>query len=164
MLKLLHERTAQPVITYKSISGMASDAWEPWLTETKEEYGINFLSFVGSPPRQLEGKRHLALTSHPSCRRPSRQLHLGRASSLPNVIAQNAPKAHASFIRRATAVASLSPKPSMMLARPFQLLNDYYQLCLREGIAPTRIILTFIPCGRAKTLEFMRWLGVGIAA
>jgi hypothetical protein len=44
-----------------------------------------------------------------------------------------------------------------------QLLDDYYRLCLREGIAPTRIIMTFIPCGRAKTLEFMRWLGVGIA-
>src|SRR5690606_3167442 len=27
----------------------------------------------------------------------------------------------------------------------------------------SRIILTFIPCGRAKTLEFIRWLGVAIA-
>src|SRR5688572_28787763 len=31
--KLLRERTAPPIITYKSIAGMTSEAWEPWLTE-----------------------------------------------------------------------------------------------------------------------------------
>lgn len=40
------------------------------------------------------------------------------------------------------------------------LLSDY-ALALRErGAAPVPIILTFSPCGSAKTLEFMRWLGI----
>src|SRR5690242_20227100 len=45
--KLLRELTAQQVVTYKSISGMTAGQWQPWLTETREEYGISYLSLVG---------------------------------------------------------------------------------------------------------------------
>ena len=114
--QMLHERTAQPVITYKSISGMASDAWEPWLTETKEEYGINFLSLVGVSASSLEGNGiSLSQATQVAASHPA-NFTLGGV-----VIAErhskNAPKAHASSIRHATAVASLSPKPSMMPGR-----------------------------------------------
>jgi 5,10-methylenetetrahydrofolate reductase len=43
-----------------------------------------------------------------------------------------------------------------------RLLADYAADCRRRGVAPQRIILTFVPCGRPKTLEFIRWLGVRI--
>jgi hypothetical protein len=44
-----------------------------------------------------------------------------------------------------------------------RLLADYVRDCAREGVTPRRVILTFVPCGRAKTLEFIRWLGITIA-
>ena len=48
-------------------------------------------------------------------------------------------------------------------AMTIRLLADYARDCQREGLAPRRVILTFIPCGREKTLAFIRWLGIAIA-
>ena len=36
--------------------------------------------------------------------------------------------------------------------------------CRGAGITPKRVILTFAPCGREKTLGFLRWLGVNVSA
>jgi hypothetical protein len=43
------------------------------------------------------------------------------------------------------------------------LLSDYHYLCKAEGLVPVPIILTVTPCGSLKTLEFMRWLGIGVS-
>jgi len=49
-------------------------------------------------------------------------------------------------------------------AAPTQrLLRDYLRDCRGAGVEPRRIVLTFAPCGREKTLGFLRWLGVNIA-
>ncbi|HEY5897725.1 MAG TPA: hypothetical protein VIV54_09190, partial [Burkholderiales bacterium] len=37
---------------------------------------------------------------------------------------------------------------------------DYLRDCRGAGVAPRRVVLTFAPCGREKTLHFLRWLGV----
>lgn len=43
-----------------------------------------------------------------------------------------------------------------------QLLKDYCALCKEEGLTPRKIILTFTPCGRRKTLSFIKWLGMHV--
>lgn len=159
--KLLRELSTQQVVTYKSIAGMTAAQWQPWLTETREEYGISYLSLVGL---SSSGVDHQGLSlsqatqvaaSHPggftlggvviaerhSAQRPesTRILHKARNGCR-------------FFISQAV----YDPAPTI------QLLDDYYRLCLAEGATPSRIILTFIPCGRAKTLEFIRWLGVSV--
>jgi hypothetical protein len=45
-----------------------------------------------------------------------------------------------------------------------RLLADYLRDCRGAGITPKRVILTFAPCGREKTLGFLRWLGVNVSA
>jgi hypothetical protein len=40
------------------------------------------------------------------------------------------------------------------------LLSDYALTTHDRGEAPAPIILTFAPCGSAKTLAFMKWLGI----
>lgn len=42
------------------------------------------------------------------------------------------------------------------------MLSDYYYFSLKEGFRPDPIIFTFTPCGSAKTLQFMKWLGISI--
>jgi hypothetical protein len=44
-----------------------------------------------------------------------------------------------------------------------RLLADYLRDCRGAGVAPRRIVLSFAPCGRDKTLAFLRWLGVNVA-
>src|SRR5439155_335661 len=49
-------------------------------------------------------------------------------------------------------------------ARPTQrLLRDYLRDCRGAGSEPRRVVLSFAPCGREKTLAFLRWLGVTVA-
>jgi hypothetical protein len=42
------------------------------------------------------------------------------------------------------------------------LLNDYGDLCKEKGVVPKKIILTFAPCGRPKTMQFIKWLGMHV--
>lgn len=160
--KMLHERTAQPVITYKSISGMATDAWEPWLTETKEEYGINFLSLVGVSSTTLaDSGISLSQATQVAASHPAK-FTLGGVVIAERHSIERSESARILF-KTTNGCRFFISQAIYDADKTIQLLSDYHQLCLREGIAPTRIILTFIPCGRAKTLEFMQWLGVGIS-
>ena len=43
-----------------------------------------------------------------------------------------------------------------------KLVNDYGAECERRGIQPKRIVLTFAPCGREKTMKFIKWLGCSV--
>ncbi len=41
-------------------------------------------------------------------------------------------------------------------------LSDYYYFCEENRIDMVPILFTLTPCGSAKTLEFMKWLGISI--
>jgi hypothetical protein len=41
-----------------------------------------------------------------------------------------------------------------------RLLADYARDCRGAGIEPRRVVLTFSPVGRDKTMTFLKWLGV----
>lgn len=41
-------------------------------------------------------------------------------------------------------------------------LSDYAKLCASNDTKKVPIIFTFTPCGDAKTLSFMRWLGIDV--
>lgn len=43
------------------------------------------------------------------------------------------------------------------------MLSDYHALCKRNGTPMVPILVTLTPCGSAKTLEFLRWLGVKVS-
>lgn len=43
------------------------------------------------------------------------------------------------------------------------LLSDYASMCKREGVPMVPVLVTLTPCGSAKTLEFLGWLGVKVS-
>jgi hypothetical protein len=160
--KMLYERMAHPVITYKSIAGMATDAWEPWLAQTHHDYGIRFLSLVGMSSSSIDHSGiSLSQATQVAAAHPA-GFTLGGV-----VIAErhraDRPESARILHKTRNGCSFFISQAIYDAATTIQLLHDYHQQCLREGIPPTRIILTFIPSGRAKTLEFMRWLGIGIA-
>ena len=42
------------------------------------------------------------------------------------------------------------------------MLTRYAMECQKQGIKPKRVVLTFSPCGSAKTLAFIEWLGISV--
>ena len=43
-----------------------------------------------------------------------------------------------------------------------KLLTEYSDLCRARGVSPKKVVLTFAPCGRAKTMTFIKWLGMHV--
>ena len=41
-----------------------------------------------------------------------------------------------------------------------KLINDYGDVCRENGVLPKKVVLTFAPCGRKKTMDFIKWLGM----
>jgi len=52
--------------------------------------------------------------------------------------------------------AIYNPEPTI------EVINEYGALCKSEGMDAKKLILTFAPCGRPKTMSFMHWLGVSV--
>ena len=160
--RLLGARTGKSVITYKSLGLMDEAQWRAWLAESHGEFGTEFLSIVGRP---TSGVRY--------------PLALGRAIRIASgpksgitvggvVIAER----HTSERSEAARLLAKSIEgcgyfisQTVYHAPPSQqLLRDYLRDCRGAGRAPCRIVLTFAPCGRQKTLAFLRWLGVHVPA
>ena len=54
--------------------------------------------------------------------------------------------------------AVYDPEPTI------RLLKDYAASCREQGIVPRKVILTFAPVSRPKTMNFIKWLGVRVPA
>ena len=162
--QLLGVRAGRPVIAYKALGTLTEPDWRAWLAETKQAFGIGFVSVVGRPTSGVK---------YP--------MSLSRAI---RVAAEDAGEAHGGLTVGGVAIAERHTEERSEAARllaksvegcayfisqtvyhapPTQaLLHDYLRDCRGAGVAPRRIVLTFSPCGREKTFAFLRWLGVNV--
>jgi hypothetical protein len=148
-----------PAVVYKALGTMDEAGWRAWLAESKGD--IEFLSIVGRP---ASGVRYpLPL---------SRAIRI--AANTENFVVGGVVIAERHDSERSEAARLLAKgiegcgyfiSQTVYHAPPTQrLLADYLRDCRGAGAAPKRVVLTFAPCGREKTLAFLRWLGVNISA
>lgn len=158
----LRELTNKLTITYKCIAEMTEEAWWPWLTETSRDFGIDHLSLVGRP----------------SSRGPSSALSLSAATrlaashpggfSLGGVViserhTEERNESHRMLQKVANGCSFFVSQAVYDPNKTVQLLADHVRECEEADTAPCPITLTFVPCGRERTLEFMHWLGIAIS-
>ena len=154
--------TGVQALTYKVVVNFSEARWLTWLDETKADYGINYLSLVGSStpnpaPDTLPVDRALQLAA----------AQVGGPTLGGVVIAERHSPAYDESqrllhkaergCRYFISQVVYDPAPTL------KLLNDYVAACAAAEVAPRRIILTFSPCGRPQTLNFIKWLGVTLA-
>jgi len=148
-----------PAIVYKTLGRMDEAQWRSWLAESRNS--VEFLSIVGRP---ASGVRYpLPL---------SRAIRI--AAETHNFVVGGVVIAERHDAERSEAARLLAKgiegcgyfiSQTVYQAPPTQrLLADYLRDCRGAGTAPKRVILTFAPCGREKTLVFLRWLGVHVPA
>src|SRR5688500_408088 len=150
-----------PTIVYKARGGLDEAAWQAWLFEAAHLHRLRFVSVVGRP---TSGVRH-ALPLSRAIRIAAGHVaaftvggvviaerHDERRSEAARLLAKGI-EGCGYFISQAV----YHPAPTQ------RLLADYLRDCRGAGVAPKRIVLTFAPCGREKTLAFLRWLGVNVA-
>src|SRR5258706_3925987 len=146
-----------PNIVYKALGDVDEAGWAAWLDASR---GRDFLSIVGRP---APGKYALPLSrairvaaAHAAGYTIGgvviAERHTAERSESARLLAKGI-EGCAYFISQAVYHAPPSER----------LLADYLRDCRGAGVAPRRVILTFAPVGREKTLAFLRWLGVNVA-
>ena len=150
-----------PTIVYKALGTLDQAGWEAWLFESAHAHQVRFVSVVGRP---TAGVRH-ALALSRAIRLAAN--HVAGFTVGGVVIAErhNETRSEAArLLAKGIEGCSYFVSQAVYHAPPTQrLLTDYLRDCRGAGTEPKRIVLTFAPCGREKTLAFLRWLGVNIA-
>ncbi len=158
--KLLSDLNSKPTITYKSVAQKDKTDFDAWLEEAWTVYGLHNLVLVGSPSSEGEIKLSLndayaALQSH------DKPFHLGGVT----IAERHAVKGneHERLLSKSANGCEFFVSQAVYNAQATtDLLTSYARSCRDKGITPKRVILTFTPCGSAKTLEFMEWLGISV--
>jgi hypothetical protein len=148
-----------PAIVYKALGTMDEPQWRAWLSQSKGQ--LEFLSIVGRP---ASGVRYpLPLSRAIRIAANSEDFVVGGV-----VIAERHDSERseaARLLAKGIEGCGYFISQTVYHAPPTQrLLADYLRDCRGAGAAPKRVVLTFAPCGREKTLAFLRWLGVNISA
>lgn len=158
----LQAQTGHPAIVYKCVAEMAEARWRAWLDESQQTYAVDTLSLVGKPT-STAAETGISL-SHATRIAATHPAHFalggvviaerhGQGVSEAQRIVRKMENGCRYFISQAVYHAETS----------IRLLADYATLCQNEGHTPARLVLTFVPCGREKTMAFIRWLGIRIA-
>jgi hypothetical protein len=155
---LLRRRLGVPPITYKALGTLDETQWRAWLAASEND--VQFLSIVGRPASGV--KYPMPLSRAIRIASMSEKFIVGGV-----VIAERHDEQRseaARLLAKGIEGCGYFISQAVYHAAPtVRLLTDYLRDCRGAGTQPKRIVLTFAPCGREKTLTFMRWLGVNIA-
>ncbi|MGO3344818.1 MAG: methylenetetrahydrofolate reductase [Marinomonas sp.] len=150
----------KPVITYKSVSSRTTEEFTQWLQEAWDEFDIKDIVLVGSP--SSEGGIKLPLSqAYKALENMPLEFNLGGVT----IAERHAKKKdeHLRLINKSEAGCDFFISQAVYNPQATaDLISQYAQTCKEQGISPKRVILTFTPCGSAKTLEFMEWLGISV--
>lgn len=159
---LLQQRIARPAIVYKALGSMDEPAWNAWLFDTAHAFPLRLVSVVGRP---TSGVRHALGLSHAiriAAQHPA-GFAVGGVAIAERHTEQRSEAAR--LLAKGIEGCGYFVSQTVYHAPPTQrLLRDYLRDCRGAGVAPRRIVLTFAPCAREKTLSFLRWLGVNVPA
>ncbi len=160
--RLLGQSSGLSVITYKSLGALDEDGWSAWLTEAAREYGTRYLSVVGRPTSGVAYPLTLTRAIRMAAEHSAGFIVGGVAIAERHTEGRSEA---ARLVTKGTAGCQFFISQAVYHAEPtVRLLRDYLRDCREVGIDPRPISLTFAPCGRPKTMAFLRWLGVAIAA
>ena len=158
--RLIREKSSHPVITYKSVSQRDRHDFEQWLEEAWNDYGIRDIVMVGSP--SSDGKVQLSLNdAYDALTEHQLDYNLGGVT----IAERHAKKGdeHKRLLKKGAQGCSFFVSQAVYNPQAtVDMLSRYARECKEQGITPQRVILTFTPCGSAKTLEFMEWLGISV--
>lgn len=157
--RLLASLTGKAVVCYKCIGQMTEAEWSEWLTETGREYDGRLLSVVGRPiSKGVSYPMSLARAFEIAAVHPSGFL-LGAVAIAEREDA-SLRESRRMLDKMRNGCGFFVSQAVYAVEPTIRLLGDYVRECRAAGLAPRRVVLTFAPCGREKTIAFIKWLGI----
>jgi hypothetical protein len=160
--RLLGALAGKAVINYKSIGPLDEGQWSDWLNATHRDYGVRYLSVVGRPTSKGVRYAMSLLRAYEIAAAHPGQYTLGGVA----IAERHGPGTSESkrMVDKARCGCGFFVSQAVYHSGPtIRLLRDYVRDCRDAGVAPSRFMLTFTPCGREKTLTFIKWLGITVS-
>ncbi|KAJ8602550.1 hypothetical protein CTAYLR_008335 [Chrysophaeum taylorii] len=159
---LVSKSSGKPCVVYKCI---ADEHLEGWLDECVETHGHRAVNVVGrstpgaSGPTMSEAMRLVGARVSFGCvciaERHTKEYADRRGFG--------APREHENMLRKQGAGAQWFVSQAVYDPAPtISLLKDYAAAAKARGLEPKKVILTFTPVSREKSLRFVKWLGVTV--
>lgn len=156
---ILKEYSGKDSVVYKCVAEHQGQPFDEWARETAKVRGVDCLNLVGgatssvtySGPTISEAAKIVEGENIVFGGVTIAERHMKKKNEH-EIIASKVAAGAQWFISQAI----YNPTPTI------ETINAYGALCKKEGKQAKKLILTFAPCGRPKTMTFMHWLGVSV--
>jgi len=156
-----HELSGKQVIVYKSVVEDSESDFNEWMDNAINQHHLKMFNLVGAASSKVQYKGPSLATASKivkdrgDCKFgcvciPER--HMSKGNEDLNMWRKTENGAEW-FITQG--IFSSSPC--------VKLITEYADRCKQAGITPKKIVLTFAPCGREKTMKFIKWLGMTVS-
>jgi hypothetical protein len=172
---LLARSSGKPCLVYKCV---ADAAFGEWIRTAVSEHGHTSINLVGRAtsqdnyqgPTMNEAMDLVANYCHADKSNPPNKVHFGCVCIAERHTLEAAatrgkdyPTEHLNMIRKQKAGAQWFISQAVYDPEPtIRLLKDYAAVCRERGLQPRKVVLTFAPVARKKTMTFVKWLGVRV--
>ena len=158
--KILNDKSGKPTITYKSVSQHDAADFSKWLSDAWHQFSIRDIVLVGSPSSSGDIKLSLA-DAYQELKNHNLDFHLGGVTIAERHISKG--DEHSRMLAKEVQGCEFFISQAVYNAQAtIDMLTRYAMECQKQGIKPKRVVLTFSPCGSAKTLAFIEWLGISV--
>ena len=163
---LLSRSSGKDCLVYKCV---ADPNFDEWLQTAKTTHGHRAINLVGRAssegeyqgPTIGEAMKKVAAEDDVDfgcvCIAERHTLESAKARG------KSYPTEHMNMVRKVKAGAGWFISQAVYDPEPtIRLLKDYASVCRQQGITPRKVVLTFAPVSRKKTMNFIKWLGVRV--
>ena len=153
-------------VVYKCATDSSSEAFRDWLLRATSEYGHQCFNLVGAPSSRAAGAgltltAAMGATVARSSAEGALPAHFGCVCIAERHTARGTE--HESMASKADAGADWFITQGIFDAAPMAaLLRAYGDRCRATDKRPRKVLLTFTPVGKPKTLAFIKWLGMSV--
>lgn len=153
-------------VVYKCATDSSAEAFDAWLSRATTEHGHQCFNLVGAPSSRAPGTGlSLADAMRTAAARASASgaapVNFGCVCIAERHTAKGTE--HDAMAAKAAAGAGWFITQGIFDAAPMAaLLRAYGDRCRATGERPRKVLLTFTPVGKPKTLAFIKWLGMAV--
>jgi len=148
-----------PKIVYRAVSGSLPAAFVEWLTATQAPGYRRLSVLVGAPSSRSTTARLKLRDAYTLTRRHAPDLVLG-GIAIAERHGRTLDEHRRMLYKIERGCRFLVTQAVYDAGSTKSLLSDYALAFAERDDAPVPIIMTLAPCGSARTLEFMKWLGI----
>jgi hypothetical protein len=145
-------------VVYKSVVEAGVADFDNWMDKACDKYNHNAFNLVGAPSSRMN---FTGLALHEAGAKMKSRGNCGFGCvCIPERHTKKGDE-HVNMVRKVEFGAEWFITQGVFSAAPVsKMLNEYGDLCREKGMKPKKVVLTFAPCGRRKTMTFIKWLGM----